>query len=83
MATASRAYFTAIESSLTAAFALTNVPCQDVERYSKPEIEFGTSKELLLAPVTICHQRSADEKCFIEVRGVAWVLTTVARHDMT
>ena len=35
-----------------------------VERHNKPEVEFGTSKELLLKPITIC--RNEHECCLIE-----------------
>ena len=35
-----------------------------VERHNKPEVEFGTSKELLLKPITIC--RNEQECCLIE-----------------
>jgi actin related protein 2/3 complex, subunit 4 len=50
---------------LTRNLCLRDFPCQEVERQSKPEIEFGTCRELLLPPVTV--QCSASgEKCLIE-----------------
>jgi actin related protein 2/3 complex subunit 4 len=43
---------------------LQNFPCQEVERHNKPEVEFKTSRELLLNPILIC--RNEAEKCLIE-----------------
>ena len=39
-------------------------PSQDVERHSRPEIEFGTNTELLLPPVSVT--RKSGEACLIE-----------------
>ena len=49
---------------------MSSTPCMalsallQVERHNKPEVEFGTSKELLLKPITIC--RNEHECCLIE-----------------
>ncbi|KAG0581349.1 hypothetical protein KC19_4G244400 [Ceratodon purpureus] len=59
-----RPYLTCIRNTLTAAMCLQNFPCQEVERHNKPEVEFKTSKELLLNPILIC--RNEAEKCLIE-----------------
>lgn len=40
-------------------------PCQHVERYNKPEIEFATSSELLLPPTSVGRSQSG-EACLIE-----------------
>ncbi|CAI5488911.1 unnamed protein product, partial [Closterium sp. NIES-64] len=59
-----RSYLLCIRHTLHAALCLQEFPCQDVERYSKPEVEFRTSPELLLNPVVIC--RNESERCLIE-----------------
>mmetsp|Transcript_908 Transcript_908/g.3290 ORF Transcript_908/g.3290 Transcript_908/m.3290 type:complete len:170 (+) Transcript_908:194-703(+) len=64
MADTLRPYLTCIRHTLDAAFCLQNSPCQQVERYNKPEVEFQTNPELLLRPVTIC--RNENERCLIE-----------------
>lgn len=40
MADTLRPYLTCIRHTLDAAFCLQNSPCQQVERYNKPEVEF-------------------------------------------
>jgi actin related protein 2/3 complex, subunit 4 len=50
---------------LCRALCLRSFPCQNVERHNKPEIEFGTSKELLLPPITISRP-GGGETCLIE-----------------
>eukprot|EP00891_Asterochloris_glomerata_P007847 jgi/Astpho2/7847/e_gw1.00117.112.1_t len=57
-------YLDSIRGALQTALCLQNFPCQLVERHNKPEVEFGTSKELLLKPITIC--RNEHECCLIE-----------------
>jgi hypothetical protein len=64
MATSQEPYFNCIRATLEAALCIENFPSQIVERHNKPEVEAGTSKELLLNPVTIC--RTPQEKCRIE-----------------
>mmetsp|Transcript_53849 Transcript_53849/g.122749 ORF Transcript_53849/g.122749 Transcript_53849/m.122749 type:complete len:171 (+) Transcript_53849:198-710(+) len=59
-----RPYLNCVRASLDAAFCLRNFPSQTVERHNKPEVEIGTSKELILNPITIC--RNEKEKCKIE-----------------
>lgn len=57
-------YLTAVRHTLTAAMCLEHFSSQVVERYNQPEVEVGTSDELLLNPVTI--SRNANEKVLIE-----------------
>uniref|UniRef100_A0A7C8ZT96 Actin-related protein 2/3 complex subunit 4 n=1 Tax=Opuntia streptacantha TaxID=393608 RepID=A0A7C8ZT96_OPUST len=64
MVKALQLYLTCIRNTLQAALCLQNFPCQEVERYNKPEVETKTSPELLLNPILIC--RNESEKCLIE-----------------
>uniref|UniRef100_A0A7S0ITR6 Actin-related protein 2/3 complex subunit 4 n=1 Tax=Calcidiscus leptoporus TaxID=127549 RepID=A0A7S0ITR6_9EUKA len=57
-------YLDCIRESLHAALCVTNFASQIVERHNKPEIEVGTSTELLLNPIVI--HRSDHEKVMIE-----------------
>ncbi|KAG6449736.1 actin-related protein 2/3 complex subunit 4 [Manduca sexta] len=57
-------YLTAVRHTLTAAMCLEHFSSQVVEKYTKPEVEVRTSKELLLNPVVI--SRNANEKVLIE-----------------
>jgi len=59
-----RPYLAAVRSTLTAALTLENFSSQVVERHNKPEVECGTSKEVLLNPLTI--SRNENERVFIE-----------------
>ena len=59
-----RPYLQCVRSSLTAALALSNFASQASERHNVPEIEAGTSPELLLNPLTVA--RNENEKVFIE-----------------
>eukprot|EP00892_Ulva_mutabilis_P009910 jgi/Ulvmu1/7291/UM035_0079.1 len=58
-------YIDAIASTLYSLLCLRDFPCQDVERRSKPEIEFGSSKELLLDP-KIVRLKGFREECLME-----------------
>ena len=64
MANTYRPYLNCVQSTLSAALCLQNFPCQQVERQNKPEVEFGSSPEVTLQPVTI--SRNEHERCFIE-----------------
>jgi len=57
-------YLNAVRSTLTAALCVENFSSQVVERHNKPEVEIGTSKELLLTPVVV--SRNEKEKVLIE-----------------
>ena len=57
-------YLDCIKVTLNAALCVENFASQIVERHNKPEIEVGTSHELLLNPVTI--HRSEQEYVMIE-----------------
>ncbi len=59
-----RPYLTCVRASLTAALCLENFASQIVERHNKPEIETGTSPEVLLNPLHI--SRNENEHVFIE-----------------
>ncbi|GMH41262.1 hypothetical protein BSKO_09172 [Bryopsis sp. KO-2023] len=59
-----RPYLQSIRETLNKAVCVRTFPCQDVERHNKPEVEYQTSKELLLEPV--CISRNAHEKILIE-----------------
>lgn len=53
-----------VRSSLTAALSLSNFASQASERHNVPEIEAGSSPEVLLNPITV--SRNENEKVFIE-----------------
>jgi len=57
-------YLDCVKATLNAALCLENFASQIVERHNKPEIEVGTSEELLLNSVTI--RRSEHEYITIE-----------------
>jgi len=57
-------YLDCVHATLNAALCLDNFASQIVERHNKPEIEVGTSEELLLNPVKI--HRSEHEYVMIE-----------------
>lgn len=59
-----RPYLQCVRSSLTAALAVSNFASQTSERHNVPEVEAGSSPELLLNPLTI--SRNENEKVFIE-----------------
>eukprot|EP01080_Neovahlkampfia_damariscottae_P008760 gene8760-708_t len=64
MATAAQPYYDCIRKTLEAALCLEDFASQTVERHNVPEVESGTSEELLLKPVTIA--KEASEKVLIE-----------------
>jgi len=57
-------YLDCVKATLNAALCIENFASQIVERHNKPEIEVGTSEELLLNSVTI--HRSENEFVMIE-----------------
>eukprot|EP00899_Mesostigma_viride_P015266 jgi/Mesvir1/23740/Mv18679-RA.1 len=59
-----RPYLTCIRNTLVGALCIQDFPSQEVERHNRPEVEYQTSKELLLQPVLI--SRNEQEKCLIE-----------------
>ncbi|KAG0288612.1 Arp complex subunit [Linnemannia gamsii] len=59
-----RPYLNAVRQTLTAAMCLENFSSQVAERHNKPEVEVGTSKEVLLNPVVI--SRNDKERVLIE-----------------
>lgn len=59
-----RPYLSCVRSTLTAAMTLENFSSQVVERHNKPEVEARTSREVLLAPLTI--SRNENERVLIE-----------------
>lgn len=64
MSVSSEPYIQCIKDTLEAALCLENFASQIVERHNKPEVEAGTSKELLLNPVII--SRDPKERIMIE-----------------
>ena len=63
-ASALKQYLECIRATLHAALCIENFASQIVERHNKPEIEVGSSPELLLNPITI--HRSDHEFVMIE-----------------
>ncbi|CAO1622783.1 unnamed protein product [Sympodiomycopsis kandeliae] len=59
-----RPYLSCVRATLTAAMTLDNFSSQVVERHNKPEIEVGTTPEVLLTPLTI--SRNENERVLIE-----------------
>lgn len=59
-----RPYLAAVRSTLSAAICLENFASQVVERHNKPEIEVGTSPEVILSPVTV--SRNENERVLVE-----------------
>ncbi|KAI9222800.1 hypothetical protein BC828DRAFT_377564 [Blastocladiella britannica] len=59
-----RPYLTAVRTSLRAALCLENFASQVVERHNKPEIEAGSTKEVLLNPIVV--SRNEGERVLIE-----------------
>uniref|UniRef100_A0A915PSV8 ER membrane protein complex subunit 7 beta-sandwich domain-containing protein n=1 Tax=Setaria digitata TaxID=48799 RepID=A0A915PSV8_9BILA len=57
-------YLEAVRKTLEAAMCLEQFSSQVVERHNKPEVEVGTSSELLLTPVVV--SRSKQERVLIE-----------------
>lgn len=57
-------YLSEVRQALSANLCFYDLPCQHVERYSRPEVEFTNSPELLLPPLTVT--RGEKEKCLIE-----------------
>ncbi|KAI3378842.1 hypothetical protein SNEBB_007908 [Seison nebaliae] len=64
MADSGQKYREAVRHTLEAALCIANFESQVVERYNKPEIEDGSSPELLLTPVII--NKNKNEKVLIE-----------------
>ncbi|PWN25481.1 ARP23 complex 20 kDa subunit [Jaminaea rosea] len=59
-----RPYLSCVRATLTAAMTLEDFASQVVERHNKPEVEVGTSPEVLLTPLTI--SRNENERVLIE-----------------
>lgn len=59
-----RPYLHCVRSSLTAALSLSDFASQASERHNVPEIEAGSSLEVLLNPLTV--SRNENEKVLIE-----------------
>mmetsp|Transcript_2541 Transcript_2541/g.7517 ORF Transcript_2541/g.7517 Transcript_2541/m.7517 type:complete len:169 (-) Transcript_2541:59-565(-) len=59
-----RPYLNTIRSTLSAAMSVRNLPCLQVERHNRPEVEYKMDPELLLNPVLIT--RTENEYCLIE-----------------
>ncbi|GAA5968456.1 hypothetical protein JCM8115_006394 [Rhodotorula mucilaginosa] len=59
-----RPYLNTVRSTLTAALTLESFPSQVVERHNVPEIEAGSTPEVLLTPLVIA--RNAHEQVLIE-----------------
>lgn len=59
-----RPYLNAVRATLTAALTLSNFSSQVVERHNKPEVECGTSPEVVLHPLII--SRNESERVLIE-----------------
>uniref|UniRef100_A0A0K3CB14 Actin-related protein 2/3 complex subunit 4 n=1 Tax=Rhodotorula toruloides TaxID=5286 RepID=A0A0K3CB14_RHOTO len=59
-----RPYLNAVRSTLTAALTLEPFPSQLVERHNVPEVEAGSTPEVLLTPLVIA--RNASEQVLIE-----------------
>jgi len=64
MSSSLRPYLAAVRATLTAALTLENFASQVVERHNKPEVEAGTSREVLLNPLVI--SRNEKEQVLIE-----------------
>lgn len=64
MAMSVRPFLQCVRSTLNAALCLQSFPCQLVERQNKPEVEFGSSPELLLN--TIVLKRNEQAECLVE-----------------
>lgn len=64
MANTLRPYLTCIRTTLQAALCIRNFPSQTVERHNRPEVEDGSSKELVLNTLVI--SRSERESVMIE-----------------
>jgi len=64
MSNSLRPYLTAVRSSLTAALTVQDFASQVVERHNKPEIEVGSTLEVLLNPLVIA--RNENERVLIE-----------------
>ena len=54
-----RPYLQCVRSTLTAALSLSNFASQSSERHNVPEIEAGTSPELILNPLTVARNENA------------------------
>ena len=64
---AQQPYLNCIKSTLHAALCLSNFPSRVVERHNKPEVEAGTSPEVLLNPIVIVREGGeAREQVLIE-----------------
>ncbi|KAK9803456.1 hypothetical protein WJX73_003911 [Symbiochloris irregularis] len=64
MANSYEPYLLEVKRALSSALCLYDLPCEHVERYSRPEVEFDDSPGLMLPPIAIC--RNEREKCLIE-----------------
>ncbi|KAJ1719165.1 Arp complex subunit, partial [Coemansia biformis] len=59
-----RPYLNAVRSTLTAAMCLENFASQIVEKHNVPEVEAGSTKEVLLNPLVV--SRNENEQVLIE-----------------
>ncbi|KAJ2716877.1 Arp complex subunit [Coemansia spiralis] len=59
-----RPYLNAVRSTLTAAMCLENFASQIVEKHNVPEVEAGSTREVLLNPVVV--SRNENEQVLIE-----------------
>jgi len=64
MAATLKPYLNCVRSTLTAALCIQNFDSQLVERYSKPEVEISSGKEVELTPLIVA--RNEKEKVLIE-----------------
>ncbi|KAJ1913457.1 Actin- protein 2/3 complex subunit 4 [Mycoemilia scoparia] len=64
MANTLRPYLNAVQATLTASLCLESFGSQIVEKHNVPEVEVGTTKEIILNPVVI--SRNENEKVLIE-----------------
>lgn len=59
-----QSYLSCVRSTLTASLCLENFASQKVERHNKPEVEAGSSKEVVLNPLVV--SRNENEMVLIE-----------------
>ncbi|KAI8321247.1 ARP23 complex 20 kDa subunit [Martensiomyces pterosporus] len=59
-----RPYLSAVRSTLTAALCLENFASQIVEKHNVPEVEAGSTKEVLLNPLVV--SRNENEQVLVE-----------------
>lgn len=64
MSTTLKPYLSAVRATLTAALCLENFASQKVERHNKPEVEAGSSKEVICNNLVV--SRNENEMVLIE-----------------